>query len=288
MHAYLILAHRSTEQLKALVLYLEKHGRVYIHIDAKAVDVYEDLAHWLQNINSDNIILLQDRVKVYWGHYSQVKATIKLLKAAWKDNNTGYTLMSGECFPVTGLTKFIEHLNSGSANYMAFNSQENMRSRSDNINLFIENNIFSKNIFLRKLSSCIGNVMRLFGIRNKTFDALDIYKGSQWFTLSNDIVDWLLTDVMIEDLIEKFKYSICIDEIFFQTIIANSKWRTLVNNNNLFYILWDGKKNPKYLSVQEEFPHNIFFARKFNMNSNEIEFLLEKLMDGKFQDDTHA
>ena len=76
-HAYLIIAHNEFEILKLLVNALDDaRNDIYIHFDAKCKD--------LPNLecNESGLYILQDRIDVRWGDYSQIETEILLFEYA--------------------------------------------------------------------------------------------------------------------------------------------------------------------------------------------------------------
>lgn len=96
--AYLIIAHENPGRLKNLIQKLSAPWvSIYIHIDAK-VDI--EPFRPLQNLK--NVTLLEDtRIKVYWGGWSQVEATLAIMRIALKQKrHDRLVLMSGSCYPL--------------------------------------------------------------------------------------------------------------------------------------------------------------------------------------------
>lgn len=79
--AYLILAHHQANYLQKLVNFIHcDWENIFIHIDAKF-----DIVQFQRLIPEDHNICFRvgsKRVKVNWGGFSQVTATLNLLKAA--------------------------------------------------------------------------------------------------------------------------------------------------------------------------------------------------------------
>lgn len=75
--AFLMQCHKNSKQINLLLDAL-KHPKVdiFIHVDAKSKHIREDIE------KRDGIYLLKDSVDVNWGQFSQVAATLNLLKAA--------------------------------------------------------------------------------------------------------------------------------------------------------------------------------------------------------------
>nr|WP_302980746.1 beta-1,6-N-acetylglucosaminyltransferase [Plesiomonas shigelloides] len=277
MHAFLIQAHQDTIQLRRLLVYLNSHARTYIHIDKKFERVYQNLKAWKDEHPLENVEFIDKRVSVMWGHYSQVVATINLLECALKDDNSAFTLLSGECLPIKPIPDFIKFVASSKKCYLAHSIQPKMRKRASRIHLLLTNKYYPKFILLRKASAVIGSILSAFGFKNDYFDNVDIYKGSQWFTLKRDVVNWLIYDCKVREVINEFKYSVCIDEVFFHTIIGNSQWRQACIDDNLFYIEWAGAKSPNYLMPDTDFPKEKFFGRKFRLTETELDIFFKNL-----------
>jgi len=52
----------------------------FIHVDAKSQLEEEQLKKWIPNID---VHFVAPRIKVYWGHVSQIHATLALLQSAF-------------------------------------------------------------------------------------------------------------------------------------------------------------------------------------------------------------
>lgn len=114
--AALIRAYHRPDQLDLL---LDRLGgdlwTSYVHIDAKS-DIRPFAA------SRAKAAFLDDRVTVNWGGLSQVEATMRLLRAAFRDPTvTHFYHMSGQCYPVKTDRQIRERLDSfpaGQANLM--------------------------------------------------------------------------------------------------------------------------------------------------------------------------
>ena len=77
-HAYLILAHNEPNLLKLLVEALDdSRNDIYIHFDGRVKDL--PLLSTLQA----GLVILKDRVKVYWADVSMIEAEYHLFKEAY-------------------------------------------------------------------------------------------------------------------------------------------------------------------------------------------------------------
>ena len=79
--AYLIMTHSNPRLLKRVVQRLStENSGFFIHVDKK-VDQGEFL-----KVKGTNVQFLNERVPVYWGDYSQVEATLLLIREALTSN----------------------------------------------------------------------------------------------------------------------------------------------------------------------------------------------------------
>jgi len=102
--AYLILAHNTPRHLSRLVAALSSESSgFFIHLDRKSNE--EDF----RNIEGPGVHLAEERVAVYWGDFSQVEATLLILRAALADPRDfdRFVLLSGSDYPLRSAS-FIE------------------------------------------------------------------------------------------------------------------------------------------------------------------------------------
>ena len=76
---YLIVAHSNPDMLGRLINALDsKRAHFFIHIDKKT-----DISEFLPFIPiKQNVHLSENRIKVFWGGYSQVQATLNIMEEA--------------------------------------------------------------------------------------------------------------------------------------------------------------------------------------------------------------
>ncbi|WP_255993625.1 beta-1,6-N-acetylglucosaminyltransferase [Clostridium perfringens] len=278
--AYCILCHKNSNVLRECINYLSPQNDLFIHVDKKS------------NINdfseyNSKVIFVKNRIDVKWGHFSQVEATLQLLKETNIKHYDYIFLLSGDCLPIKS-EKFIkEFLEKNYPNeYIALD--KNYKEIKKRIEYKYNSLYYKKNccLFIR----IIRKIQSKFNIlpKNKLFRELPkLYKGTQWFGITGKLKVYIL-DFLRENprYIEAFKNSFCCDEIFFHTIIFNSEFKDYVydakdKSNICFqalrYIDWkSGPDYPKILN-EDDFDKMLksecLFARKFDEN---IDFNLYK------------
>lgn len=98
-HAYLIMAHHRFDVLKMLLTDLDyEDNDIFLHIDRKTKDVPTDE---LKACVRKSRLVLIERIPVYWGHFSQTRCVLNLLKAATETSHYDYYhLLVGVEFPL--------------------------------------------------------------------------------------------------------------------------------------------------------------------------------------------
>lgn len=261
--AHLILAHNNPQQLKRLAKRLShSDAHFFVHVDLKA-----DLAEFIKAAEGLNITFIHNRIKVFWGGFSMVQATlngcIEILSSTQKYDYIN--LLSLQDYPIKN-TKHIHdylHANAGKI----FMRYESVSEEWLEAGIRLSRYYFPDTTFKGRY--------RLEQIVNALLPARKIPNGltavgrSQWFTASTDSIQYVLDYVKQHPEITKFfRYTWGSDELFFQTILYNSPHRSAMINDNLRYIDWkDGGASPRVLTMEDATrlsASSCLFARKFS------------------------
>ena len=271
-HAFILSAHTNFEQIKLLLSTLH-FGDVFIHVDKKSEELYQKLK--VEYSNAQNIYFVQNRTSVNWSGFSQVDATLKLLKLV-KSVNKKYDyihFISGQDLLLMTEKELNDFLirNGTDKLYLEVNSigQYSWRLK---LYYFFRENPKNRNITYRILDNIIRLIQRPF-IHRSELKGYDLYKGSQWFSITNDCLNYILESINETDFLNKFKFTACPDEHFFQILLMNSKFKDKVMHSNARYIVFeDNKSSPKVLKLEDlkYFMNGQYmFARKFDLNIDE-------------------
>lgn len=262
--AHLILAHNEPEQLERLINRLaHPDADVYIHLDKKT-----PMAPFAYLKDRENIFFINNRVKVNWGTYTIVQATLNGFKEiiASEKNYQYLNLLSGQDYPLKSpdfIHQFLAQ-NKGIAfmNYLIFEpdwpeAQPRVRSYHFN-NLRLPGRYIFQGLF-----------NKLFPPRKIPNDLIPVGR-SQWFTIPMECVAYLLQYWNGNARLRRFiKLTWGPDEFIFQTILYNSEHQSKMVKNDLRYIDWSaGGVSPKTLTIDDA-PALLasagLFARKFNI-----------------------
>lgn len=264
--AYCILCHRNNIILRTLVELLSRDNDVYIHVDAKS-----DIA-WFAEYR-DRAIFIEEREVISWGSFAMVKATLKLLKMTQNKQYDYISLLSGDDLPIKNDVQIKSILSC--ANGTEFIGVVKGADIAERLLYEYTEGVYSqRKRFINKLRYRL----KLFR-KSKLFRNLpQLYKGSQWFTITYQLRNYIVNYVEQHDLyLKAFEKSFAADEVFFQTIACNNKeFKLRINSINenlhdtrmaLRYIDWSNG-----LKVLDEYDYEsmkasgCLFARKLNEN----------------------
>lgn len=272
--AYCIVCHKNNNILRTTINQLNINNNIYLHVDKKS-----DLNDFKEYENKVNII--KERVNVRWGSYSQIQATLNLLEKTKEKKYDYIFLLSGDCLPLRnniGIEQIPQENNK--KEYVSldinYNNVENRVKYKYNKYYYIKNKSLVDRIII-KVHSFFKDIL----FKNKLYKLLPkLYKGTSWFGITEELRDYIL------DYIENnqwytsaFKKSYCGDEVFFHTIIYNSKFKENIykpkDKSNICYQALryiDWKNGPDYPRTLDESDFEkiinteCLFGRKFNHN----------------------
>lgn len=270
-HAFIISAHKNVEQLKLLISSLQ-FGDVFIHIDKKNDQLYNELKSFYSQ--NDHIYFVLNRISVNWSGFSQVRATIELLKLVdYTKNRYDYIhFISGQDLLLMKQVQLNQYLlkNGLDKQYVDVEDIGSYKWRLTTYSFFRENPQ-NRNICYRILDNCLRLIQRPI-IHRSNFKNYDLYKGSQWFSITNDCMKYILDTIENTDYVTKFKYTACPDEHFFQILLMNSKFKKNIMKYNGRYVVFEGlQASPKLLDNDDydQFMNGQYmFARKFDLGEN--------------------
>ncbi len=277
--SYCIITHKNTPILRELINSSKDNINIYIYI---YIDGKIDLKIFDEYMNLHNVKFIQNRKEIKWGHISQVEVTIALLKEAIKKEFDYLFLLSGDCLPIKNNQQIDSFLiqNQGKE-FIARDINMPQKKIDERVIYNYPDSAYkkTKNLYMKLILKSNQILYKIGLFKNKEAKNLPkLYKGTNWFGITNDLVKYIL-DYLDENpnYLKSFKYSICADELFFHTIVYNSKFKNNIyepkdKSNICFqalrYIDW--KTGPDYPRTLDESDFiklkntECIFARKFN------------------------
>jgi Core-2/I-Branching enzyme len=226
--AYLILVHTDPKQVYRLcsTLLLDERADIYIHVDLKSREDFSAC----QELSRDRIRFVSERYRVYWAGFHMVLATLALMRAA-VDARVGYhhlVLLSGSDYPLkhpqaihqdfldSPFPQLINRINAFDSAEYYIHQVTRYHFRDAWIPLTTADKI------LRKLAT-----ISVRPIKRSLPEGLVPCEGSQWWVLTEECVQYLLTMVRERpELSHLYRYAMAPDEHFFHTLVQNSPFAT--------------------------------------------------------------
>lgn len=277
-HAFLIIAHNEFEVLQCLIDALDdSNNDIYIHIDARVKQ--------MPSLTSkcSRLIVLENRMKVIWGHESLSECEMLLMEKAFSSGikYSFFHILSGIHYPLVPKEQF----NAFFATYEGKSilqpidsSEEEVLMRLGRYHRFmtyfisgpkvinkIDRFLWRVNLFLQKRLNIIRDYSYCHG------------KASNWCALSEEAVRIILSERKM--LLKRFSHTFCSDEYFVSSVLGEHKL-PVVYTDKLLFQEWI-YSNPRVLT---ETDYNLLsdscclWGRKFTKQSMA---LIKKLRNEK-------
>ena len=279
--AFLLTLYTSPDQANIFINQILDYpkSKVFIHIDRKASWIKEKL------IQDERVYIIAESIDVEWGSFSHIESILYLFENAKITGDFDYfSIHSGHDLAIKPIKQLAEYLiKDNSTAYLDCSSlpikEWGFKGGFERIELKWPS-IFIKKIDakspLRYMRFIYAYAHKLNLIKSRKLPKdINFYGGSDWFTLNNDAVDFILNYLNTHpEFLNLFKKSLIGSEIFFNTLINNMPNKGNVkNNSNLRYIDWhnlDGQfvgspKTLKSMDLHKLKNSEMYFARKFSL-----------------------
>ncbi len=280
--AYLILVHNNPKQLERLIRRINFPGvDIFIHVDKKS-----SIEPFLFLFTRTNVFIVTKRVRVAWGAYSIVQATVNGFEqiVASGIQFDVIHLISGQDYPLKPNQEIQDFFqaNIGKAFMHTLDVATDWKEAIPRIEHYhLTNYKFTGKYWLERL------IRKCLPKRKMPNDLVAVGR-SQWFSISliqmKYIVQYLKSN---QKIVRFFTFTWAPDELVFQTILFASIHKQDMVNDNKRYIDWsEGKASPKLLTINDKNAlqeSGQFFARKFNQDhdSNILDWIDEHLLGDK-------
>jgi hypothetical protein len=274
MHqAILITAYKNYHHLEEIIKFFDANFELYIHIDKKSKITKVEI---MQLKKYSCVKLISQKYKVNWGSFNHLKSILYLVEQALKSpQNYYFHLISGHDFPIKKLTQFKVFFNENRTlefiNYFNFPhsgwGNDGGLGRIEYYNLYdiLDAKIQKQNGLIRRLIT----IQKRYNFKRQISSKMPkLYGGSTWWSLSRECLEYVIAYTKKNKFVlNRFKYTFCPEEFYFQTVIMNSFFANNVKNSSLRYIDWVARNgnNPAILDetdYEKIVKTDAFFARK--------------------------
>jgi hypothetical protein len=277
--AYLVFAYRNPHLINKMIEHLScKDSSFYIHIDKKSnIDEFS-------SIKGKNIHFSDIRLPVYWAEYSGIRAILILMHQAInaRQDFDYFVLLSGSDYPIQNRQYIHDFFKANRGmefmNIVRMPCVEAGKPLSRINTLRFESDRPIRRFIVRLLAR-LSFAQRDY---RKYLGSLHPYSGNTWWALTRDSCRYILEFVeRNQNIAEYFKCTFAPEEMFFQTIIGNSQFRSKVRRN-LVYEDWSaGGGHPAMIGDK----HLGFFEADYKVILNDVYGSGEVLFARKLSDD---
>ena len=233
-----ILTHVDANATIRLIEAMYVPGYTFIiHIDAKADNQLVD-ALTSYAFDKEHVFILpqERRVRVNWGGFSMVNATLQILQYAFEQK--------------VSFHKFV-HL--ASTTYpIASNTEIRRRIASYPVNANLVHVVFKPTApsydawhYFIECDDALHRIYRLPPLKEREH-GIDLYTSSQWFIISRDFAYYLAfppPNSVIEKFLPYAEHMVVADETFFGTVLRHTKYCHYHHNFNYLHVQFDRWEN---------------------------------------------
>lgn len=284
-HAILMCVYKNFKIMQKFIdLFDDERYDFYILVDKK-IDV--DETKILERYPEKAGIYFCPRVEVSWAGYSQIEANLMMYEESAKRGYDYYHYTQGSDFPLKTcdeVDRFFEK-NPGKQFINIYQSNFS-KTKCGYYHLFVNNKYYKDNYLVKALNKLCLYTQKALKVKRNT--DIEFYCGSSTASLSHDCVQYILSKR--DEIKKRFDYTLAADEVFLQTMIANSPYRDKIYkfenspNANVRLIDWGRRNgNSPYTFKMDDYEQlinvdeDICFARKFD---EDIDFeIVQKLYE---------
>ncbi len=262
----LILAHKNPEQVERLLRAMDHPAfDLYLHIDGKS-----DQAPFEYLAERPRVFLVRNRVKVFWGKYSLVQATLDGIAEVMDRGKYEYIhVMSAQDFPIKPMEEIYQYLvaNKGTEFITCLRESDGHEWWKDAALHTWKYNFHNLSIPGKyRLEALVNKIMPR---RKYPVAGHEVVGHSNWFTITSESAAFMLDYLKRHpEVVRFFKYVWGADELIFSTIIYNHPAYRDKVQEHLVYIDWsEHVANPKLLTMADLpalLATDKLFARKFD------------------------
>ncbi len=272
-HAILITAYKNVHHLVAMANSLDERFRIYIHLDKKSKVSDSELKTLSDH---KRVAYISQKYEVHWAGVNHLLAILHLLEESLKspDNHFFHTL-SGQDFPIKTSEQIIEffksHPNKQFIENFAMPAGHWTHGGMHRIWHFYFFDYFNhKNKWGNFANRAVNKFQRISTLKRKWPAELPpLYGGGTWWSLTRPCVELVMKYTHEQpEFLKRLRFTLCPEELYFQTIIMNSKFASEAVCDHLRYIDWASRNNNSPANLDEtDFEKLVtsdkLFARKF-------------------------
>lgn len=240
---YVILTHNDPSGTIRLVESLYEKGHSFIiHVDAKETsqDTFETLQAYSTTHNYVHLVPDPFRVRVTWGGFSMVNATLQALQYA-------FGLLENDDGPLSEPLNFHKVIHLASTSYpLASNTEIRHRLASFPLDANFLHVIMKPsrpwlwNYFV-ECDDSLHRIHHLPVLQNATAGA-NLFTSSQWWIISREFAEYLARaeeGSFVRQFLDYIEHVVVADETFFGTVLRHTSFCLKHHNRNFLHLQFD-------------------------------------------------
>lgn len=256
--AYLIGVHRHLELFKRVFRAVYDPADYFlVHVDRKtSVGYHAAVADFLRAYANASVL---PSMKVTWGGWNMVELQLAGMRRLLElgDDWSFFTNLSGQCFPLKTPARIRAAL--------ATKAGRNFVDVYDLEKHWPYGMIRVRYPWIKIPGLPIRRPVRI-PIRRRYLEGVRPYHGSSWFTVSRAFCEYVVGHPDVKRFEDYYKWTVCADEGFFQTVLMHSPFRDTVEPYRRA-IVWTGGSSPKTWTLADRdalLASEDWYARKFD------------------------
>mmetsp|Transcript_5026 Transcript_5026/g.14442 ORF Transcript_5026/g.14442 Transcript_5026/m.14442 type:complete len:479 (+) Transcript_5026:713-2149(+) len=238
---YGVLAHSDPDAVIRLIETLYEVGHKFVvHVDGKEAseDTQKKIVEFAATRDYVHVLPDKNRVRVNWGGFSMVNATMQVLRHAFalRINFHKFAHIAESTYPVRSNAQIRRQLASYpiDANFVHV-IETPTNPHEDNWHYFVE------------CDDAVHRIYRLPPLRWSN-SGVDLMTSSQWFILSREFAKYLADaapGTLVHDMLEYAEHMVVADEQFFGTVLRHTKYCHKHHNGNFLFLefgKWEDSK----------------------------------------------
>lgn len=253
---YAILTHDDANSTIRLIEALYEPGHLFIvHVDGKEKSdlVHDAIKSYSTDRDYVHVLDHPHRVRVNWGGFSMVNATMQTLRYAF-----GLDGSSNLAGPLT----FHRFVHMAATSYpIASNTEIRRRLASYPLDANMVHVVFKPtrpapsawNYFV-ECDDALQRIYRLTPLAEDNY-GIDVYTSSQWFIISREFAEYIAAakpGTLVRDFLDYVTHAVVADESFFGTVLRHSSFCTKHHNDNFLHLQFDRWENELGSDVRDE------------------------------------
>jgi hypothetical protein len=231
-HAYLIIAHNEPEVLATLLHLLDAPDNdLYLHIDRRARALRERFEGWQPTVA--RYFLLEEAQQVPWGDIAMVDTEMLLLQTARRNGPYAYYHLLSGCdlplHPAAEIRAFFDrHQGTQFVNFWSDAHRRRDLYRKVAYHYLFTRHLKDRGTAAHALTTPLRKIFLLLQHAvgwHRRCD-VDFRSGSLWFSITEEACHYVLSQGAA--LRRRLVHTLCPDEIFLQTLLWNSPFRSSI------------------------------------------------------------